>query len=80
MCELINHGVQVPLWGVIAICVLIVVLVLLDGWRAQQWQHLALLASRIGVPRPSATAPLDTDPESFSTTPDRRHTTRSTTA
>lgn len=90
MCGLINHVVYVPLWAIAALGLIGLLLIALDGWRTQQWQHLALLASRVTARPaspspsrdrfPSPLGPLDEAAEPSSTPPDNRHTTtRSTT-
>lgn len=84
MREVMNLMVEVPVWAIAVFGLLGLLLIGLDGWRAQQWQHLAILAARIGT-RPADTLPdpagaLDAAAESVSTQPGNRPTTRSTTA
>lgn len=83
MREVMNLMVEVPLWAIAVFGLIGLLLIGLDGWRAQQWQQLAILAARIGT-RPADTLP---DPAgaleaaaSVSNPPGDRPTTRSTTA
>lgn len=78
MREVINLVVEVPLWAVAVFGLIGLLMIALDGWRAQQWQHLALLASRINN-RPADSLPnpagaLDAAAQSLSNPPDNRHT------
>jgi hypothetical protein len=78
MCALINHVVSVPLWAALVFLLLIGLLIMLDGWRASQWQHVALLSSRIQPARhdylPDPAAALAAAAASLSNPPDDRHT------
>lgn len=78
MNEVMNLVVTVPLWAVAAFLLLGLLLIALDGWRARQWQHLAILAARINT-RPAATGlpdlpgALDAAAQSLSNPPASRH-------
>lgn len=77
MREIMNLMVEVPLWAIAVFGLIGLLLIALDGWRAQQWQHLAILASRIQARTPD---PAETDAQPVSQPPASRQTTRSTPA